>query len=83
MIGGLVPLNKEVISTFVEKHPEPASVTEALREKCPSTEFFLVCIFPHSDWIRRDTPYLSVFGPNAGKYGPEKTPYLDTFHAVK
>ena len=21
-------------------------------------------------------------GPNAGKYGPEKTPYLDTFHTV-
>ena len=38
--------------------------------------------FPHSDWIRRDTSYLSVFSPNAGKYGPEKTPYLDTFHAV-
>ena len=28
------------------------------------------------------TPYLSVFSPNARKYGPEKTPYLDTFHAV-
>ena len=26
--------------------------------------------------------YLSVFSPNSGKYGPEKTPYLDTFHAV-
>ena len=26
--------------------------------------------------------YLSVFSPNAGKYRPEKTPYLDTFHAV-
>ena len=25
---------------------------------------------------------LSVFNPNAGKYGPEKNPYLDTFHAV-
>ena len=24
----------------------------------------------------------SVFSPNVGKYGPEKTPYLDTFHAV-
>ena len=24
----------------------------------------------------------SVFGPNTGKYGPEKTPYLDIFHAV-
>ena len=28
------------------------------------------------------TLYLSVFSPNAGKNGPEKTPYLDTFHAV-
>ena len=37
------------------------------------TEFFLVPIFPHSDWIRRGTP---------GKYGPVKTPYLDTFHTV-
>ena len=26
--------------------------------------------------------YLSVFSPNAGKYGPENPPYLDTFHAV-
>ena len=44
----------------------------------------MVRIFPHSDWIRRDTKYLSVsvFSLNAGKYGPEKTPYLDTFHAV-
>ena len=35
----------------------------------------LVCIFPHSDWIRRDapyTPYLSVVSPNVGKYAPEK-----------
>ena len=30
-----------------------------------------------------NTEYLSVVSPNAGKYGPEKTPYLDTFHAVK
>ena len=27
-------------------------------------------------------PYFPVFSPNAGKYGPEKTPYFDTFHAV-
>ena len=49
---------------------------------CPNTESFLVCIFLHLDWIRRDTPYLSVFSPNTGKYQPEKTPYLDTFHAM-
>ena len=30
-------------------------------------EVILVRIFPHSDLIRRDTPYLSVFSPNAGK----------------
>ena len=45
-------------------------------------EFFLVRIFPHPDWIRRDTEYLSVFSSNGVKYGPETTPYLDTFHAV-
>ena len=33
----------------------------------------MVRIFPHSYWI---------FSPNAEKYGPEKTPYLDTLHAV-
>ena len=26
--------------------------------------------------------FWPVFSPNAGKYRPEKTPYLDTFHAV-
>ena len=35
-------------------------------------------------------PYFLVFGlnagifsPNTGKYGPEKAPYLDTFHAAR
>ena len=27
-------------------------------------------------------PYFPVFGLNTGKYGPEKTPYFDTVHAV-
>ena len=57
-------------------------VTLSLCEMCPNTEFFLVRIFPHSDSIRRDTSYLSILSPNAGKYWPKKTPYLDTFHAV-
>ena len=30
---------------------------------------FLVNVFPHLDWIRRDTEFIS---PSAGKYGPEK-----------
>ena len=28
-------------------------------------------------------PYFPVFSPNTGKYRPEITPYLDTFHASK
>ena len=28
-------------------------------------------------------PYFPVFILNTGKYGPEKTPYLNTFYAVK
>ena len=27
-------------------------------------------------------PLFSVLSPNTGKYGLEKTPYFDTFHAV-
>ena len=27
-------------------------------------------------------PYFPVFRLNTGKYGPEKSPYLDIFHAV-
>ena len=40
--------------------------TATLRENFPNAELFLVRIFQH---------------PNAGKYGPEITPYLDTFLA--
>ena len=29
-----------------------------------------------------NTEKYGVFSPNAGKYGPEKAPYWDTFHAV-
>ena len=53
-----------------------------LRQKCPNTESFWVRIFPPSDWIRRDTRYLSVFSPNVGKYRPEKTSHLNAFHTV-
>ena len=27
-------------------------------------------------------PYFPIFSPNTGKYGLEKTSYLNTFHAV-
>ena len=40
-------------------------------------------IFPHLDWIRRDT--ISVFSPNAGKCGKmwtRITPNTDSFYAV-
>ena len=35
-----------------------------------------------TEYVRIDTEYLSLVIPNTGKYGPEKTPYLDTFHTV-
>ena len=38
-------------------------------KKCPNKEFLSGSYFP-------------VFRPNTGKYGPEKTPYLDNFHTV-
>ena len=50
-------------------------LNKSLREKCPNTEF--VC----SVFFRIWTEY--TISPNAGKKGLEKTPYLDTFHALK
>ena len=32
--------------------------------------------------LREKCPNTELFGPNKEKYGPEITPYLDTFHAV-
>ena len=49
-------------------------VVEALSRKCPNTEFFLGLYFP---------VFGPVFSPNTEKHGPEKSPYLDSFHAVK
>ena len=43
------------------------------REKCPIWSFFryvFSCLY--LQWIWRNTEYLSVFCPNAGKYRPEK-----------
>ena len=33
-------------------------------------------------WTEYRDLLMSVFSPNTGKYGPVKTPYLNTFHAV-
>ena len=40
--------------------------------KVPLFRVFMFVISQHSDWTRRDTPYLFVFSPNAGKYVPEQ-----------
>ena len=43
---------------------------------------YLCTKFQVSRIILEISEYLSLFSPNAGKFEPEKTPYLDTFHAV-
>ena len=56
---------------------------------------FLVRIFPHSDWMRRERSIFPAFGLNAGRCGvslriqskcgkmrTRKTPNTDTFHVV-
>ena len=42
---------------------------------------FLVRIFPHSDWIRRDTAYRRIQF-KCGKKLTRKAPNADTFHAI-
>ena len=49
--------------------------------KTRSFSWYLFCC----NWTEygEDLGYLSVFCLYAGKYGPEKTLYLDTFHTVE
>ena len=35
-----------------------------------------------SKYVVFSGPYFLVFGLNAGKYGPGKAPYMDTYHAL-
>ena len=42
----------------------------------------LACIFPHPDWIRKDTPYLSVFSLNAGKWDQNNSEYRHFLRSV-
>ena len=48
-------------------------------EKVSIFGVFMVRIFPHSDLIGKDTPYLSTFSRNVAKYGPEKFPIRPLF----
>ena len=70
------PLLKNIFKRPLLSLPclQTVSSVSPLREKCLNT---LVRIFPHSDWILRDTLYLPVVSPNAGKYGPEKIPVVE------
>ena len=45
---------------YVESGIPGISGTPSLREKCLNTEFFLVCIFLYSDWIR-NLPHKSPY----------------------
>ena len=44
---------------------------------------FFLCDKHYLKIVQIRSIFWSVFSPNTGKYGPEKNPYLDTFHAVK
>ena len=70
-------------STFLvlKPNPEKCEIAHLHRVKSVQNRSNFWSVFSH---IRTEhgAKYLSVFSPNAGKHGPEITPYLDTFHAV-
>ena len=47
-----------------------------------TSEAFLLSSTNSAKSVQIRTFFWSVFSPNARKYGPEKTPYLDTFEVV-
>ena len=53
-------LKKTLEKTRLEVDNDSQTTYPSLREKYPNMKFFLVRIFPHSNWIRRDTKYLPI-----------------------
>ena len=50
-------------------------------EFSPISETINENVFRYIKDMRRDTPYLSLFTPNARKYEPKKTPNSNTSHS--
>ena len=71
-IQDIVCLSKKVWKYFSLFKEAPVKVLYNTAWKVFMLGVFLVRIFAHSDWIRRNTPYLSVSSPNVGNHGPEK-----------
>ena len=61
--------------TFFAEHLRKTALKDNTAWKVPVFGVLLVRIFPHSNWMRRDTQYLSVLSPKSGKYGPENSEY--------
>ena len=63
------------------------AMRRSIMVRCSVVFILTFSIYGHTAWKVSKYrvicgPYFPVFGLNAGKYGPEITPYLDTFHAV-
>ena len=69
----------EILRTYLKDVPLCKSKI-TLREKCPKYRVFSGLYFPTFELKTERYGCLSAFSPNAGKYGTEITPYLDSFH---
>ena len=60
-----------------------ANMEDFFKRHCVKSVQIRIYFWPVFSCIWTNTENdLSVFSPNTGKYGPEITSYLDTFHAV-
>ena len=60
---------KDVFLAFVHATISRLNIAAITGWKVSVFGVFLVRILRNLDWMRRDTEYLSVFSPNAEKYG--------------
>ena len=74
---------KYVMFVFCSMTLRNETCSIAKHEHCVKSVQILSFFWSVFSRILTEYGYLSVFSPNAGKYGPEITPYLDTFQAVK
>ena len=83
--NNIISILKKIINKKTKAELKSVTIesTKHLLESLTWYKELKITILKENLCVKSVQPYLSVFSPSRGKYGPKVTPYFNTFHAVR
>ena len=83
--NNIISILKKIINKKTKAELKNVTIesTKHLLESLTWYKELKITILKENLCVKSVQPYLSVFRPSTGKYGPKVTLYLNTFHAVR